>query len=245
VRYIIKGSADANLTARFNLSKPKSPGEAKLEWRRFKFKNKTSAKCNNEQFGLCCYAEVCLNNLNPIIDNTGSPISKDLGCHIEHVEPKSKIPPKTFDHANLTLSAIHSGELANINKKDVFGGHAKGNKYDAKWFISPLNSKCNDYFYYETSGKVVPKASLPNRKEKAKARLTIYLLNLNAPILIHWRRTYLNILLDEIDTHDDDSIIKLANAELGLIKNNLRPFHSARRQIFGRLGDEICKKLGI
>ncbi|HBL4972091.1 TPA: retron system putative HNH endonuclease [Enterobacter cloacae] len=242
MRRIIKTNADYYLSQK-NKHKPKTGAEARIAWHRFGHKSATAKICLKEQYGLCCYSEICLLDQFDIIDFNGVGINIDYGYHIEHIEPKSKVPFKTFEHNNLVLSAINSGYLGLLDKNDIFGGHFKINRYSVNAFISPLFINSRDYFHYEASGRVVPKESLPSRREKAKARFTIYLLNLNAPVLVNWRKVWLGVLTKLIsDEGDIDALKEIADLELSPINGSLRPFHSAQRQFFGKIGDDICKK---
>jgi hypothetical protein len=112
-------------------------------------------------------------------------------------------------------------------------------------FISPLMSNSQEYFHYEISGKVVPKASINNKREKAKARLTIYILNLNSPVLVHWRKIWMTELSKLIDENDLNVIKQIADLELSPIGNTLRPFHTAQKQLFGKIGEQVCNKYGL
>ncbi|MEZ9852278.1 TIGR02646 family protein [Vibrio breoganii] len=244
MRYIAKSNPDRHLIAKNN-KKPRTASDATKAWGRFRFKSSTSDKCFDEQFGLCCYSEISIDNRVPILDSHQNELSRDLGRHIEHVEPKSKNPSKTFDHNNLLLSAISDVKANNLSTEDVFGGHAKQGYYSSSWFISPLNQNVKEYFHYETSGRVVPKESLPSRRERAKARLTIHILNLNAPILVQWRRTWLVELTNMIDSYDIDQVKLLAEVELMPYGSRLRPFHSAQRQVFGSIGEKVILDSGI
>lgn len=241
MRHINKGVSDTRLSQR-NKRKPHTADEARQAWSRFRFKEATVKRCLNEQFFLCCYSELCLNNHFPIMGNDGIVVSSDYGYHLEHVEPKSVTPKKTFEHDNLVVFAISSSYLCSLSKKDVFGGHAKKNRFSNTSFISPLiaNSQC--YFHYEASGRIVPKELLKDKREKAKARLTIYLLNLNAPALVHWRKVWISALSKIIDGSTINEIKQLAELELSPIGKYLRPFHTAQKQLFGKIGDDICSK---
>ncbi|HCQ7773783.1 retron system putative HNH endonuclease [Enterobacter kobei] len=241
MRHITKTNGDYYLSQR-NKNKPKTCIEARSAWSRFGHKNATAKICLKEQYGLCCYSEICLQDQFDIIDSDGLGINIDYGYHIEHIEPKSKVPLKTFEHTNLALSAINSGYLRALDKKDVFGGHFKINRYSVQAFISPLFVNAQDYFHYEASGRIVPKDSLPSRREKAKARFTIYLLNLNAPVLVNWRKVWLGILTKLIEENDYDVLREIADLELSPVNGSLRPFHSAQKQFFGKLGEDVCKK---
>lgn len=163
----------------------------------------------------------------------------DIGAHIEHVEPKSLIPSKTFDYTNLVLSAMSSDDLSLWGKENRFGGHAKGNEYDASLFVSPLDVDCAHYFVYlSETGEVEPSPTL-SQHDNEKAVYTINLLNLNAAYLTNKRRNWLKELHDEIDKILDDvtALENLAACELGLTNHRLRRFHSAVRQAFGKIGE--------
>lgn len=246
MRNIQKTSADRYLNSRNN-NPPTTEQEATKAWGRFRQKNRTREICFKEQYGLCGYSEISIDNKYPVIDEYGQEISKVLGSHLEHVEPKSSQPHRTFDHTNLIISAIDDIKARNLVKRDVFGGHRKLRRFSQTSFVSPLWPNCRKYFHFESStGKVVPSSNLPNRREQAKARLTIYILNLNAPILVHLRKTWLK-QLDELvlSASSTKELYDLAELELSPINGALRPFHSAQRQLLGNLGDQICQKLGL
>lgn len=243
MRYIIKRNADYFLSQQ-NKNKPNSPTAATKAWSRFNYKPATVKICLKEQFGLCCYSEISLDHFD-IIGLDGRCVSNNTGYHLEHIEPKSRAPYRTFEHNNLAVSAISSSHLKTLDKKDVFGGHFKKRRYSDTSFISPLMKNAQDYFHFEISGKIVPKASLPNKREKAKARLTIYILNLNAPILVHWRMTWITALSKIIAESDIEIIEQMAELELSPIGQHLRPFHTAQKQLFGKIGESICQKYNI
>lgn len=234
------------LLTNFSPVPPMTSQEAKLAWRAFSAR-KAIVKSHfvTKQFGLCAYSEISLENNFPIINSMGESITCDFGAHIEHIEPKSKNPQRTFDHTNLVVSAIDDCKARNILKENVFGGHAKGSWYKADEFISPLMTNCCDYFHYEVSGRVVPKTNLINQREKDRADLTINVLNLNAPLLIRWRKAcleQLDIMINEAD--DEASLRLLAELELLPVAHLLQPFFSAKKSIFGVLGDEVCNGWG-
>jgi len=238
LNFIKKNNAHWKLSRR-NATPPKCSKTAANAWGKFRGdgRNKTMEYCFQEQKGLCGYSEVQLEYLTPILTaNLATEIGFCLGNHLEHIIPKSFKPEKTFDHFNLILSSISSDSLKTMDKADVFGGHARQDWYSADGFIHPLLEDCSGYFHYEISGKVVPKLSL-KRREKAKARLTIYKLNLNASILVTWRRNWLEQLITIVDSllDDEDSLKNFAELELSCINGVLRPFYSAQKQVFGEL----------
>ncbi|MDN3617371.1 retron system putative HNH endonuclease [Vibrio gallaecicus] len=245
MRAIKKGVADRYLASK-NINPPTTPSQATKAWDRFRRKSRTSKLCYNEQYGLCGYSEISIDNLYPILDKQNNEISKFLGAHLEHVDPKSRNPLTTFSHSNLIISAVDDIKARGLVRKDVFGGHHKLKKYSDTSFVSPLWSNCRNYFHYESNGKVVPNEMLPNNREKAKARLTIYILNLNAPLLVNLRRTWLNELDKLIlKASSKQELIDLAEIELSPINGTLRPFHSAQTQLLGQLGTRICNELGL
>ncbi len=243
MRSITKGTAHYQLQQRHQ--NPLVTAEAATAaWNNFHSDRKagTRQKCMEEQYGLCGYSEVSLNDRDPVMDAQGQMISRSLGVHLEHVEPKSRAPARTFDHANLIACAIDDGQVRGLVRQDLFGGHAKGSWFHAEGFVHPLLGNCRDYFHYEGSGKVVPQAGLP-RREQAKARLTIHHLNLNAPVLVVWRRTWLQEAERIIDQllDDEEALRQFAEVELSPVNGCLRPFHSAQRALFGTLGEQVCE----
>lgn len=234
MRAISKGTPERALAQRHR-NPPTTAREAETAWGNFRGERRrgTVNKCLEEQYHLCGYSEVDL-------DQDG------FGMHLEHLEPKSLTPARTFDHANLILSAISSERLETLDPKDRFGGHAKGIRFSATGFIHPLNPDCARYFHYEaSSGRVVPNARLP-RRERAKARLTIHLLNLNAPVLVRERRLWLGeaqeVALSLVSS--PEALRNFAQCELLPTHGWLRRFHSGVRQLLGQIGDEVTRDLG-
>jgi len=243
MRYIHKAAADWHLAQRHQ-HPPTSAAEATAAWDNFRrHKSATAAYCLAEQYDLCGYSEIDLINQTPIFAANSEEMTQNLGIHLEHVEPKSRNPARTFDHQNLIACAIDDVKARGLVREEVFGGHAKQSWYHPD-FIHPLLANCRDYFFYEAStGKVKPKMALP-RRERAKARLAIYKLNLNSPVLVLWRKTWLeqaDQLINELQD-DREALQQFAQAELLPVCGHLRPFHSAQRQLFGNLGAQICQQ---
>jgi len=203
-----------------------------IAWHNFQYKSDTRGACLLEQFHLCAFSEVVLD------DN-------DLGMHLDHVRPKSKFPDKTFDHTNLLLSAFGSDQLKGIAKSDVFGGHYRGNRYSSVGFISPLRVDCRTYFHYASNGEIQPALELTQAGAR-KARYSIAILNLNAPLLVARRRRWLEELEQAIDLllAAPQALDFFAEAELCDTQGILRPFHSAVRQRFGVRGESIIRNNG-
>ncbi|MEK8015288.1 MAG: retron system putative HNH endonuclease [Candidatus Parabeggiatoa sp.] len=189
-----------------------------------------------EQYHLCAYTEINLD---------------ELGCHIEHIKPKSRYPEYTFDYQNLVLSCFNSDELQYHEYTDRFGGHfkcgdiSKGerDKYEPDLFISPLQAECENYFSYEVNGIIEPNPNL-SAEEKKRAIYTRDALNLNAPHLVRERRKVIEEMLPIIDDLLDnpEALRHFADADLCVTNGKLNSFHSARLQQFGELGQEILKQ---
>jgi uncharacterized protein (TIGR02646 family) len=189
-----------------------------------------------EQYHLCAYTELNLD---------------ELGSHIEHIKPKSRYPECTFDYQNLVLSCFHSVELQHFAYADRFGGHlkcgdnSKGeiDKYDPDLFISPLQADCENYFSYEVNGLVQPNSNL-SKEEKKRAIYTIDALNLNAPYLKRERykviTEMLPIIIDLLD--NPEALRHFVEADLCVTNGKLNPFHSARLQQFGEFGQQILQQ---
>lgn len=224
---------------------PQSKQEATTRWKRFD-KDLTFKQLLIEQLGLCAYTE-----LN--IEDFRAENQSQKGAHIEHIAPKSKHYNDTFNYYNLILSALDDDDLTRF-KNELFAGHHKDNRYDASLFISPLNTNCRDYFSYSTEdGEIFPRKGL-EAIENAKAKYTIKLLNLNVGYLKNKRKNWLKELDEEIEKLIDigakHGLAQLAECELCTTARDyppinshpieqLRPFHSASRQLFGPLGDRV------
>ncbi|MGL4979444.1 MAG: retron system putative HNH endonuclease [Plesiomonas sp.] len=206
---------------------PQTSEQATSRWRSFGYKQQLAAILSVEQYGLCAYSEV-------------RPDKLGLGTHIEHLEPKSANPARTFDYSNLVLSALSSDDLTTIDKKDVFGGHAKLSQYDASLFVSCLHVDCADYFAYLSNGKIEPARKLES-DQQYQAQYTIDLLNLNSPYLVNQRKNWLNELDALIDEHLDArmSLLHLAAIDLLPTNSKLSPFFTATRQRFGRIAEQL------
>ncbi|MBE8233590.1 MAG: TIGR02646 family protein, partial [Endozoicomonadaceae bacterium] len=164
MRYIKKtGSAPYCLNKKHK-TPPKNKTEATKQWRKFKCKNKLTHQLADEQYSLCAYSEIEILRDHSI-----------LGTHIEHVQPKSIYPQRTFDYSNLVLNALASDDLSGsiVAKNAVFGGHAKEDNYDPNLFISCLDPACTDYFTYLSDGKVVPTKDSAPHKEKAEYTINL------------------------------------------------------------------------
>lgn len=228
MRHVKKTGDGGYHLGKANEHPPTTPAKATSRWQSFGYKSTVSKYLQNDQYGLCAYSEI-------------RPDIQGIGVHIEHIEPKSLTPIRTFDFHNLVLSALSSDDLSSMNKEDVFGGHAKLDTYDSAIFISCLDATCSEYFVYLFNGKVEPEINLSN-PDKDKALSTIDLLNLNCPYLITLRKNWIEELDKLIDEHinKDMSLSYLAAVDLlpdG--NNNLSQFFTATRQRFSGVAESL------
>ena len=212
---------------RSNASPPISRQQASSRWNSFKHKTNVSGFLNTEQYGLCAYSEI-------------RPDFVGLETHIEHIQPKSNYPLRTFDYHNLVLCALSDQDLKDRARDDIFGGHAKLGNYDENQFISPLQNDCHQYFIYLSDGRIEPNNKL-TLQERDKAQYTIDLLNLDSPYLINQRKKWLDELDNLIDEHiqNDHSLYHLACVELIPTNQKLNPFFTATRQFFQNIAEQV------
>ena len=176
---------------------PQTSEEATRRWGNLN-KGGTYKQLFKEQFGLCAYTEL---NVQDFRNEQNS----NKGAHIEHLEPKSSFPQKTFDYPNLVMSALDSEDLSKFDKENRFGGHHKLSDYDSNLFLSPLRNDINRFFSYSSeNGEIFPNIELED-DEKVQAEYTIELLNLNASYLKNLRKNWLQELQTEIDNLIDNT----------------------------------------
>lgn len=234
MKFIKKGDADEGLLKQ---PTPRSYKKAKEAWARFKKKTRkrdaTLDKCLTEQFHICAYSEIKLEK-------------QKLGYHIDHVIPKKVKPNFTFEHNNLVVSAIDDVHVRGVIREEVFGGHSKGGWYLEKAFIHPLKDGCSNYLTYNTSSGLVSSNEKLPKREQVKACLTIRKLNLNSNYLVLKRKNVLVSLNKEILNFLKNNPAELENfaREKLLPKNGqLDPFFSAKKKLFGRIGEKVAKEL--
>jgi hypothetical protein len=128
--------------------------------------------------------------------------------------------------------------------EEIFGGHASGKSASVNLaqFISCHQYDCARYFtYLPTSGEVVPREIGLTEDEKAKAKYTIELLNLNSPFLITHRRQWAQELQSLFDQHREKgwSLTHLAQVDLLPTAGKLNRFFSLTRQFYGLLAEQV------
>ena len=209
---------------------PQTKEEARRRWSAFNHKPQLTTLLVDEQYGQCAYSEINMAH-------------HGIGCHIEHLEPRSLAPTRTFDYNNLVLSALSSNDLCTMEKNNVFAGHYKLSRYDPDQFISCIDNDSAEHFVYLSDGRVTAKNSLEDIDQQ-KAEYTIELLNLNSPYLVNLRKRWLDELDQLIDEYLDNELSLIDLASVYLLPRNelLDSFFTANRQRFGRIGDRILKQ---
>lgn len=219
--------------SRANENPPQTAAQATSRWDSFNKKKDLQNLLLEEQFYLCAYSEI-----RP--DLKLLPDLKQMGAHIEHIEPKSQHPGRTFDYQNLVACALSEHDLTQYARTDHFGGHAKLGQYDSSRFISCLDESCAKTFAYLSDGRIVPSLHLAPI-DQADAQYTIDLLNLNCGFLVNRRKQWLDDLDTLIDEHltNDYSLTDLAAIDLLPCNKKLSPFFTATRQRFGRIAEQV------
>lgn len=212
---------------------PTTADNARTRWSGFSHKGALSQALLEEQHMLCCYSELRCD-------------SDELRCHIEHVEPKSRNPARTFDYFNLAASALDSeNDLVAFKALGhvVFGGHAKRSQHDSHRFVSPHQADCARYFSYLSDGRVVPSQAL-SAEDEDRARYTIDLLNLNSPYLVNRRQQWWDELDKLFEEHQakDWSLSDLIAVDLVPTAGALSQFFSVTRLFFGGAGEMVLRE---
>ena len=230
MRFIRKRAFSSYYLDQAHANPPQTGEQATSRWSSFGHKDTVTQCLWDEQYGLCAYTE-----LRP--DEAG------FGTHIEHIQPKSRYPQRTFDFSNLVLCALADADLQSRTKADLFGGHAKLSAYDPALFIACLHADCPRFFAYLSDGRIVPAIHLDARQTQ-QAQYTLDLLNLNAPYLVNQRKNWLDELDSFIDQHltEDQSLADLAAIDLLPTSGKLSRFFSATRQRFGRIAEQLLQE---
>lgn len=195
-------------------------------WSSFNNKDEIHESLLTAQNYLCAYCEI------ELIRGEG-----ELGFHIEHIEPKSLYPEHTFKFENLLISCFDTGsELESLvyNQNSISCGHFKKNNFDLELFLNPTNPDCENYFFYELDGRIVPNPKLTDSDKIFKAEYTIKILNLDCRRLNRKRgaiiKQGLKIVNDLLNY--SDSLSYFAELELAEIHNKCNSFFITRRQFF-------------
>lgn len=193
----------------------------KWDWKNYPHKRQIQENLLSAQYHICPYCEI------ELIRHKGH-----VGYHIEHIEPKSKKPSKTFDYRNLLLSCFtDKSELKknNIDKTSLCCGHFKEDNFCSGLFIDPSKTQCESFFQYELDGEISPLGTL-TRDEKAKALYTINRLNLNSTRLTRERGELILHILEQTTAllGKDDETEKFINLELSIKEGKSNSFITTR-----------------
>lgn len=132
-----------------------------------------------EQGYICCYCE----------DRVS-----DHDSHIEHFQPQSDSAIDPLAFSNLLCSCQN-----NLKKREpVHCGQLKGNWFDEKQLISPLDPTCEMRFAFTGNGSIKP-----SDNSDQGAMTTIEKLGLNIPKLRNLRQSAIEPFLEE-DLSDED-----------------------------------------
>jgi uncharacterized protein (TIGR02646 family) len=104
--------------------------------------------------------------------------------HIDHVEPRSLFPDRTFDYQNL-VAAYPQGNADDDGRNIEYGAHWKGSIPLA---VTPLMEGCHDHIRFLPSGKVAGLTS--------EGISTVQTLHLNHPRLVELRRAAINGVIE-------------------------------------------------
>lgn len=216
MRYIQKISVPPELQASLEKALKK-----KLSWDNFKDEDgrrQLRAHLWKEQFGLCAYSEISLN---------------EYGFHIDHIQPKgnSKYFHLRFDVNNLVASALVNQNC--VAKKDLFGGHKKDNSEIA---ITPAQQNCNKHFEYTPTGMIQPAKQLTDQ-DKQLTEQVIDCLGLQCQLLINKRHAVYASINQQLSylLEDAEALSYFINDYLEPnAQGQLKPFQSMAEQIFNR-----------
>ncbi len=214
-----------NIPRKLALRHKKPVANSTKAWENFKYTKAVQDSLLPAQKNLCSYCEI------ELVRGEGN-----IGYHIEHIEPKSMRPSRTFDFSNLLISCFDSGyeiSSSTLAPNPISCGHAKKSQFDPQLFIKPTDQNCESYFHYELDGRITPHPNL-TVNQASKAEYTINLLNLNCRRL---KRARYDMILEgqEIvnDLLDNPSALSdFAELELEEFNNKHQSFLTTRRQYF-------------
>ena len=126
-----------------------------------------------EQKGLCCYCECILS---------------EPDSHIEHFMPQHPFQDRALDYNNMHCSCMAD----QVKGTPLHCGMAKGNWYDDKLLISPLDPNCESHFKYLGDGSICP-----TDDTDAAAIETVKHLRLDDKGLTAARKAVIDTFLDE------------------------------------------------
>ncbi len=165
-----------------------------------------------EQHGLCCYCEL------EVADNDG---------HVEHLEPRSRNPARTYDYGNLAMSC-NGGAVEHCGHYKDNSGKNRHHAWDSARFSAPHDAATVGMVQYLLDGGVAPAGPDP-----ARATYLIGYLGLDCPSLTERRHKHARDLIDTLGEQPDPDIVAwLRNDYLKPDANGrLKQFHSLSKAI--------------
>lgn len=144
-----------------------------------------------EQAGVCCYC--------------GRAISL-TDSHIEHFRPQESYENLALDYANLYASCIRQNDPGTPRHC----GHAKGNDFDERKALSPLELSCEQRFIYSAHDGAI----LPAAPGDECAAYMVGLLKLDIRFLRNQRAEALKSVFDDefVSSATDEDLARLAQA---------------------------------
>lgn len=219
-------------------NKPQTDIDAKKAWRRFN-KQAIRKACYKQQRGLCAYTELSLDD-------------ETLGCHLEHIAPRSRYPERTFNMDNIILASLDDRYAGKFKENELFGGHHKKASYSDSWFIGPFDTRCELFFRYCDKTGYVLANDETSSDDQSRTSQTIEVLNLNCTYLVQMRQQELQRLNNDIrqqlrvdyDLIEQRQIIRtFRETELNTCNKKLPIFFSAKKQLLNRVENELHKKM--
>ncbi|TAH38054.1 MAG: TIGR02646 family protein [Planctomycetota bacterium] len=143
-----------------------------------------------EQHYLCCYCELELS---------------DGECHVEHMEPRSIAPQRTYEYSNLAVSC-NGGLVEHCGRFKDDRHYNPKYRYDAALFSSPYQPATAPLFAYLQDGTVT---AAPGQ-DKAKVTYMVGYLGLNCCRLKERRRSQACCLIDMLGLVPDPTMVTWA-----------------------------------
>lgn len=143
------------------------------------------------QGSLCCYCTERITETN---------------SHIEHVRPKDRqfFPELALTYENLL--ACCEGGASDAPPREIHCDQEKGNWYDERLFISPLDPDCENVFRFTGRGEILPDEK-HDRHEAAEA--TIKRLRLDCRKLTRARRSAIDGALTGLTSAEVDQYYRI------------------------------------
>jgi len=156
----------------------------------------------DEQGYLCCY---CGRRIGP------------EDSHVEHFRPQELFEALELDYQNLHASCIRQTNPGS----PLHCGHHKGNWFDERLYISPLEEECEERFSYLLTGEIKSADGTDSAAVKMIEVLALdipYLNNRREEVLI---RTFNSEFLEAVS---EDEILRLMTTLRALPPSQQNPF---------------------